>query len=176
MSDVVQPDPSEVGQASAFWKLCRLLGNRATVDAEDPGFDESSVEQILLAQDEEEMWESDDRGPLGGRDLAGIAQIVQGVEVKFSRDNVDIRSPFKDPETGRRFYLLITSIYMGGGGKTFGVEKGEKFVWNTSAPRIVAKLTWMELNGVLDQREVVIDATNIGGGQQVLKLRKIRDL
>jgi hypothetical protein len=160
----------EVTPPTPFWKLCRLLGARATAEAEN-SFDESSIDAILMAETEEEMWDADERGPLGGRDLEGVLQIIEQVEIKFSRD-AGLSTPFKDPETGKGFYLILTSVRTHFEKKYRpDIGEGQKFVWNTSAPRVVAKIFWLESRGLLDGKRVYIDAVDLGAGQAVLKLK-----
>jgi len=157
---------------SSFEKFCRVMATRAVAETEERSFDETVIEDILTAETEEEMWTADDRGPLGGRDLAGVRMICDKVEVKWS-SNQEIRSPFTDPDSGRVFYLLITSHRTDDAkytGKRPDIKNGDPFQWNTSAPRLVAKLMWLEGHNRLNQ-DVIIESIELGAGQQVLKLR-----
>ncbi len=168
------PDSHEgtVSNMTPFEKFCRVMAGRATLDSAEKTVDYGSIEAILTAETEEEMWTADDRGPLGGRDLAGVVQRVHEIEVKFSSDST-ISSPFFDPETGRNFYLLITSTREDDSkytGKRSDIKQGDKFQWNTSAPRLVSKLMWLEGHERLNQ-PIAIEAIDLGGGQHVLKLR-----
>jgi hypothetical protein len=155
-----------------YEKFCTILAGRATLESEEKNVDYASIEAIITSETEEEMWVADDRGPLGGRDLAGVVQIIEDIQVKWS-NSPTISSPFIDPKTEKALYLLITSTRYDDAkytGKRTDLEQGGKFQWNTSAPRLVAKLIWLEGHDRLHQ-PVAIEATDIGGGQQVLKLR-----
>lgn len=161
-----------ISPTSPFDKFCKVMAGRATLESDEKSFDYASIEAILTAETEEEMWTSDDRGPLGGRDLEGVVQIVEEIQIKWS-NTTGIESPFKDPETGRVFYLLVTSTRHDDSkytGKRPDIKQGDKFQWNTSAPRLVGKLMWLEGHNRLSQT-VVIEAIDLGAGQQVLKLR-----
>lgn len=75
------------------------------------------------------------RGPLGGRDLEGVVMIVEDIQVTWS-NTAGIESPFKDPETGRVFYLLVTSTRHDSSkytGKRPDIDQGAKFQmpWDT---------------------------------------------
>jgi hypothetical protein len=142
------------------------------MESEEKNVDYASIEAIIMAENEIDMWTADDRGPLGGRDLDGVVQIVEDIQVKWS-NSPTISSPFTDPQSGKALYLLITSTRQDDAkysGKRPDLPQGEKFQWNTSAPRVVAKLMWLEGHDRLHQ-SVCIQATDIGGGQFVLKLR-----
>lgn len=160
---------------SPFERFCVTMAGRATLESEEKSFDYGAIEAIIMAETEEEMWTADDRGPLGGRDLAGLVQIVEDVQVKWSNSST-VDSAFKDPATGRNFYLLITSTRHDDA-KYSGIHpeihQGDKFQWNTSAPRVVGKLMWLEGHGKLAQ-PVTIESIDLGGGQQVLKLRAVQ--
>lgn len=158
-----------VQQPTAFWKFCRLLGNMATVD-------EGGIEAILLADSEDEMWEADNRGPsVGGNKLNGVQMIMLSVEVKFSRSDDAMRSVFIDPETKRPFYILVNAMRTDDDPRYLPeIKGGDKFVFNTSAPRLVAKIIWLEQHGTLSDNVVMVEEIDLGGGQGVLKLHRVR--
>lgn len=164
--------PDKVTPLGAFEKTLRLLAGRATIEEGEKTVDYGSFESIITAETEEEMWTADDRGPLGGRDLAGVVMRVDVIDVKWS-NSPDIQSPFKDSESGKNIYLLITATRVDDSkytGKRPDIRQGDTFQWNTSAIRLVAKLLWLEGHEKLSQ-PVVIEAVELGGGQAVLKLR-----
>lgn len=143
------------------------LLNRMALEAtqEDDTFPSPMVDgvvKILTAETEEEMWNADDLAQTGGRDLADVEQILLAYAVKWST-NPDIGSAFIDPDTGRRMYLLVRSAR---------IETGDEFVWNTSAPLLVGKILWLADRDKLPAN-VVIRARDLGGGQQVLRLKPI---
>jgi hypothetical protein len=179
MADLSRPSAQEgtVEQPSAFWKFCRLLGSRATVEAEDSSFDETAIEAILLADTEDEMWEADNRGPIGGNKLQGVEMQLLEVEVKFSRSSGnEMRSVFIDPETGRPFYILVTAVRIDDDPRyNPAIKQNDKFVFNTSAPRLVSKIVWLEQHGILSETVVMVEGIELGGGQEVLKLHPVRN-
>jgi len=152
-------------------RLMSLMSGRAHLDeSETPTANYDQLDAILTAESEDEMWDADDRGILGGRDLAGIAMRVMRFDVKYGNRD-DVSSPFVDP-TGRKMYLLIDSVRISerANRQDKGPQPGELFTWNTSAPRIVGKLFWLEQNNKLPA-EVLIEAIQLGGSQAVLKLK-----
>jgi hypothetical protein len=144
------------------------------MESEEKNVDYGSIEAIIMAESEDDMWIADDRGPLGGRDLAGVVQVIEDVQVKWSTSPTT-SSPFIDPQSGRGLYLILTSTRQDDAkysGILPNLLQGEKFQWNTSAPRVVAKVMWLEGHDRLHQ-PVAIEAIDIGGGQFVNKLRPV---
>lgn len=154
----------QVATQQAFRQLLQKMALTASMDREDGNSVSSqvnSVEAILNAETEEEMWEADERGPLGGRNLPDVEQEIFDFTVKYSRD-AEMQTIFVT-EDGKRMYLMVSARRL---------DTGEEIVWNTSAPLIVAKIFW------LDQRNkfpypCVIRATDLGGGKAVLKLKPV---
>lgn len=176
MSSVSKKTTSEPAELTPFQRECLALAGRAVLEAERDNTDyaEDAVMAILSAESEEKMWTADDQGPMGGRDLAGIQMYVQELQVTFS-DKTDMQSTFRDPETGRGMFLWVTAIRYDNpkfNGIHKDIQAGDKFRWNTSAPRLMAKLLYLERENRLDQ-PVVIETTDIGAGQVVLKLRAV---
>jgi hypothetical protein len=146
---------------------------------EDGNFGGDDLNAILSAETEEEMWEADERPPLNFQHLAGCELSVLDFDVKFSRGDSEIQTPFITPD-GKKMYLLVKCVRLSGGnGKIFRLpEIGEVFTANTSARFIVAKL-WRALTmGLINANtgqtlQCMVQATDLGGGQAVLKLRPI---
>jgi hypothetical protein len=131
------------------------------------GISDAQLSAILEAESEEEMWEADARGPLGGRDLADVEMQVLGWTVKLSDDS-DIQTPFHSGDRG--MYLMIDAIRLDYRATVKPeIQIGELIQWNTSAPLLVAKLYWLRTHNQIPSA-VVIRSTKIGGGKEVLKL------
>jgi hypothetical protein len=147
-------------------RFIQLL-DRMAVEAtqEDPEFGSPTVTsmlKILDASTEEEMWEADELGQTGGRDLVDVEMEIRAYQVKWS-ERGDIDSPFRDRESGRKMYLLIKSAKL---------ENGDEIVWNTSAPLLVGKILWLADREMLPC-QAVIRGTDLGAGQALLKLKPI---
>lgn len=164
-SDQVEPAAQgAVAKHQAFMQMLQKMDLTATMDDDkDGGFQAQigSIEAILSAETEEEMWDADERGPLGGRNLPDVEQTILDFTVKYSRD-ATMRTVFVTSD-GKRMYLLVSAKRL---------DTGEEIVWNTSAPLIVAKIMWLDQRGKLPY-DCVIRATDLGGGQAVLKLKPI---
>jgi hypothetical protein len=144
-----------------------LLG-RMEIEAteEDPSFLSpmiTSMQKILTAESEEDMWEADELDQTGGRDLGDIEQRILAYQIKYSMAmDSDIKSAFIDSK-GRGMYLLVRSARL---------DNGEEFVWNTSAPLIVGKILWLADRSKLPH-ECVIREVPLGGGRKVIKLKPV---
>lgn len=190
MADKAQNPPAEMeptldgriaGTPPAVTRLILKMSGRAELEADSPGIGDDQLAAILNAENEAAMWDADERGPLGGRDLAGMHMEIHDLSVKFSRGNTnasgeEIRSRFVDSQ-GRKMYVLVDAVRCD---DTPGLypkirlpEVGTMFQWNTSAPFLVAKLFWLEEHSRFPGARVVIQATDIGGGQTVLKLKPL---
>ncbi len=153
-----------------FEKFCATMAGRASLESEESNADIGGIEAIIMAETEEEMWNADDRGVLGGRDLAGVVMVVEDIQVKYS-NREGLSSPFADPGSGKGLYLLVTATRYDDPkytNKRPDIKQGDKFQWNTSAPRLVTKLLWLEAHDRLHQN-VTIEEIQLEVGA-VLKL------
>jgi len=164
--------PAQVSKASrpiqsmppAFIQLLDRMALEAT--QEDPEFGSptvSSMLKILESATEDEMWEADELGQTGGRDLRDIEMEIRSYAVKWSAGGGDISSAFRDRESGRQMYILVKSVRL---------DNGEEFIWNTSAPLLVGKIFWLADRGMLPA-QCVIRGTDLGAGAWLLKLKPI---
>jgi hypothetical protein len=163
--------PASVSKASGaiqsmpprFIQLLDRMALEAT--QEDPEFGSPTVTsmlRILEAKTEQDMWDADELGQTGGRDLVDVEMEIRAYAVKWS-DRSDISSPFRDRDTGRTMYLLLKSAKL---------EDGQELIWNTSAPLLVGKIFWLADREMLPA-QCVIRATDLGAGQALLKLKPI---
>jgi hypothetical protein len=156
-----------VQERAMFTRLLRDLSTRAEIDANESRGDRATVatiEAILSAAesgDETAIWEAGEFINVGGRDLADVEQEVLSFTVKFGNRD-DVESVFMDSE-GRKFFLLITSRRL---------DTGEEFIWNTSAPDIVAKLIAFERIGKLPLQCKIV-AIPLGGARTFLRLKAV---
>lgn len=152
----------------AFQALIQRMSMSADIDStEQTGSTEMTVEKIVTAESEAEMWEADELGLIGGRDLIDKEMRVESFLTRFSNSKVGpdgetIISKFVDA-AGRGMYLLVTSVLL---------ESGEEVVWNTSAPSVVSKLIWLDENNALP-KDCVIRGKDLGGGQTYLTLKPV---
>lgn len=162
----------EVANRTAFQRLISTMGEMAELESDTPGMGESSMEAILLAETEDEMWAADDRGPLGGRDLAEVELEIHGFTVKRSRRNRDdIKTVFVD-EAGHKMYLMVSATRISQSPERPDIAVGDLVEFNTSAPLLVLKLFWLRNHDKIPV-ECVIRGTDLGEGQTVLKLKPI---
>lgn len=178
------PDDSTTGAISALpphQRMIREMASMATLEDAAERFLGDELDRILEAENESDMWESDDFPQYNAKVLSGCEIEIISFAVKFSRgDNEEIQSVFVDPETGKQMYLLITATRLNDTGKNKRTmrlpEIGTEFVWNTSAPRIVTKFWWLLKNGHFDNHATVkarIEGTDLGGGKSVEKLKPL---
>lgn len=190
-SDDAAPDGviTSVQARNPFTLMISGMALEATMETEQEAFagDDINLTAILTAETDDEIWDADERGPLGFRDLAGCEIEILALDVKFSRNATrpggdEIKSVFVDPETGRQMYLLLTCVRTAETGdeskKIRLPEIGEQFQANTSARYLVAKLWRFYQLGRIDPSSGArlagrIRATDLGGDQAVLKLRPI---
>ena len=165
-----------VERPDAMARLIALMSGRAEMESNDvSGSTVKNVNDILLAEDESAMWDADDRASIGGRDLNGVIQRITGITVKYgtgaTSDGEEMKSIFID-RAGRTMYVLVRATRMDrpSPSKLPNVATGEEFEWNTSAPRLVAKLFWLEQHDKFPVN-VVVEATDLGAGKAVTKLR-----
>jgi hypothetical protein len=166
----------------AVMDMLRKMEQAATVDAGDSGqaFAGDDIASILLAETEEQMWESDELPGFNAKVISGCELEIHGFEIKFSNSvSQEISTMFIGPETGRKMYLLVHSARLNRAGneqKYKLPEVGEEFVWNTSARYIVGKLFWMWQHGYFANGGTVkcrIQGTDLGDGKSVEKLKEL---
>lgn len=163
-------DLSAVNEPRAFDRLLQQMSMTAEIDSTEEnssGSTAATVEKVITAETEEDMWDAEELGLTGGRDIVDVEMQVLSYLVRFSTNRTspsgeEIQSAFMDRE-GRGMYLLVTSVRL---------ENGEEFVWNTSAPAIVSKLIWLYENGRLP-KECVVKGKDLGGGKTYLSLKPI---
>jgi len=190
-----QPDESgaieitDMQPPTPFTQMIAAMSVEATMETETVfAGDDANLIAILNADDDDEIWDADERGPLGFRDLAGCEIAITDMQVKFSRggvrpDGEEIKSIFVDPSNGRQMYLLCTMHRIADTGdedKRINLPPiGESFQANTSARYLVAKLwRFYQLGKIDPQRgaalECRVKGIKLGDGQQtVLKLRPV---
>lgn len=179
-SKPARAESGKVMAPTAFEILCREMGFRAKVE-DDGSANAAAVQQleaILNAESEEDMWDADERAQIGGRDLVDVEMTIYGFSVKYGSGGADddedsVNSFFKDPETGKQMYVLVEAARTGripSSNKLALPEVGEKFVWNTSARLLVAKLFWLDRNAKIPVSAVIRDV-KLPGKRAVLKLK-----
>jgi hypothetical protein len=174
----------EVQRTSPVAQMIRAMAMDATMDTEAV-FQGDDILGILSAENEEDMFEADMRGPLNFQDLGDCELCITNVQVKYGRprteDEDEIKTMFVDPETGRQMYLMVNMHRISdAGGKRDRVlpKVGEEFQANTSARFVVSKLWWLYTRGLIDASagksyEVRVDSTELGSGRAVIKLDRV---
>lgn len=174
---------TDVSRVTPFMRAIRAMAQEATVEPDDQQFtgDDVAINAMLTAETDDEIWDADERGPLGFRDLAGCEIAILDVQVKLSRGGNDIKTVFVTPE-GKQMYLLATCVRLNVTGDEDArirlPEIGEVFQANTSARYTVMKIWAFYLKGRISpvtgaQLECRVKAIDLGEGQAVVKLRPI---
>lgn len=165
-------------------QMVRAMAMDATMDVETE-FTGDDILGILNAETEDEMWEADQQGLINFQILGDCELAIESVQVKFGRPRdageEEIKTMFKDPETGRQMYVLVNCHRISDAGAKRGIvlpKVGESFQANTSARFVVAKLWWLVTHGLIDAEagktyEVRVIATELGNGRAVIKLDKV---
>lgn len=178
--DITTPANGTVEKANAFQLLVRKMAGMATLAEKSGVVTGEDIIPILTAENEDEMWDADERARYNAKTLSGCALQIIGFDVKFSDGSDEsINTPFIDPATGKQMYLLVSAFRINKSGEkkeTRLPELGEVFTWNTSARNIVGKLFWMLNHGWFDPGatpvRLVIEGTNLGGTKSVEKLKR----
>jgi hypothetical protein len=167
-----------VQHTSPIRRMLGAMAMDATMDT-DSAFTGDDIMGIIEAETEAEMFDADQQGPLNFQHLGGCELAIYDVAVKFGRGgNDDIKTMFIDPDSGKQMYLWITAARISDAGNKSTVKLpgvGEQFNASTSARYVVAKLWWLSTHGKIDRDaglsyEVKVEATDLGGGQAVIKL------
>lgn len=162
----------------AVLQMLHWLENVATEDTENQTFSGDDIASIILAENEQTMWEADELQRLNAKILSGCEMDIFGFQVKFSNDP-EIASGLIGPTNRRKMYLLVSSARLNDAGQTNLYKLpnvGEEFVWNTSARFIVGKLYWLATHGHFDNGGAVrakIVGTELTGGKSVEKLKSL---
>lgn len=173
-------EPSNVATQTPFQRMIRAMEMDATAEVEAGNFTGDDLNAILSAETEEELWEAGEQGPLNAQHLAGCELAIVDVRVKYSRGESDILTPFVTPD-GRKMYFLVNAYRLSDAGKKAPIvlpAVGEIFEFNTSARFLATKIWAFYTRGYINPDtgktlECAIHETDLGGGQAVLKLRKL---
>lgn len=174
---------TDVRASTPFQQMLRAMEMEATTEVENAQFNGDDLNGILSAESDEDIWESDERGPLNATHLAGCELALINVQVKFSRAGRSdaITSSFVT-SNNRKMYLIVTAVRLSEAndkGKVIRLpEVGEVFEFNTSARYLTTKIWAFYLKGRINpdtgaQLECAIRETDLGDEQAVLKLRPI---
>lgn len=174
--------PGKAGQIqspTAFSRLVRQLSLEAEIDSAESKGNASTiqtVERILTAENDEDIWNAGDLANIGGRNLVDVEMTVTDFTVKYGNRD-DVESVFMD-DNGRKFFLLVQAAIIGipsTDAQEFGrppLEIGQEIVWNTSAPDIVPKLVAFRDRNKFPL-DCVIRALDLGGGRHYLRLKPV---
>lgn len=183
MAGKTQPATQATGQIqspTAFQLLIRKMAQMATLEETmGTGTGNEDISRILEAEDEEEMWDSDELAKWNATKLSGCHLQTLGFAVKFSPANEDIKTAYIDPETGQQMFLLIQSFRVNNNGNTKEYNLppvGEVFTWNTSARTIVPKLFWMLSHGWFDTDAKPVRFAIVGTKTKAGSVEKLKPL
>lgn len=181
--DLTVTEPSNVVKATPFQIMLRAMAMDATADAESNTFSGDDLNAILTAENESDIWDADERGPLNFQHLADCEIAIMDVNVKYSRGtNTEIQTPFivkDDKGNSRKMYLLVKCVRLSDAGEKKHLRLpavGEVFEANTSARFVAAKIWAFYIKGYINPDtgktlECVVKEIDLGGDQAVLKLR-----
>lgn len=169
----------EIQTPTPFHRLIRQLSLEAEIDSADSKGSASTistVERIMSAASDDDVWNAGDLANIGGRNLVDVEMQVVDFIVKYGNRD-DVESVFMD-NNGRKLFLLVSSTIIGlpdADPTEFGrppLSIGDTIVWNTSAPDIVPKLvSFRDRNRF--PLDCVIRALDLGGGKHYLRLKPV---
>lgn len=169
----------EVIPPTLFQSLLRKMSLDAEIDAAENRGNSATlatVERILTAETDEDIWNAGDLANIGGRNLVDVEMTVYDFAVKYGNRD-DVESIFTDG-TGRKYFLLVTAVVNSipaDDPQEFNrppLELGQEIVFNTSAPDIVPKL-YAFRDRERFPLECVIRALDLGGGKHYLRLKPV---
>jgi hypothetical protein len=163
-----------------FQRMIRHMEMDATMDVEEGRFSGDDLNEILSAETEEDLWAAGEAGPLNAQHLAGCELALTDLQVKYSRGESDIATPFVSGD-GKKMYFLITAHRISDAGEKAHLrlpKVGQDFQFNTSARFLAAKVWMFYSRGYFGgdsgkSFECAVHETDLGGGTGVLKIRPI---
>lgn len=171
----------------AFSRMIRDMAALATAENEEESVSSNreALAAIYNANTDDDVWDADSVGPINAQVLGGCELDIYDLQVKYSRGREDgekIKTPWVSAD-GKQMYAIVTAtrISKAGEKKLFRLpEVGETFQFNTSAQFLFAKLFTFYVRGKFgagtgNVLRAAIQATDLGGGQAVLKLVRIPD-
>jgi hypothetical protein len=172
-----------IAKPTPFQIMIRAMAMDATAD--DGSFSGDDLNAILSAETEDELWESDERPPLNFQHLAGCEIEILDFSMKFSRTNdPKMKTPFvwvDEQDNSRKMYVIAKCVRLSDAGDKKLIRLpgvGEVFEANTSARFVVTKMWRAMTMGLINANngkglQCVVQETDLGDGQGVLKLRPI---
>lgn len=171
--------PASVATPTPFHRMIRAMDMEATVD--ESNFQVlDSINAILAAEEDEEIWDADEMGILNFQHLAGCDILITDVHVKYGASVSDIVTPFQ--YEGKKMYLLLTVIRTSKETEHPEIrlpDPGEPFTVNTSATYIVPKVWAFYTKGRINpdtgaKLAAYVKSISLDGGKAVIKLRPSR--
>jgi hypothetical protein len=148
-------------------KFHSFMLQRARDEKESSGSDamDSQLAAMIDAVEgsQQDVWDSDARGTIQGRDIPGIELTVHSMNVHES-NRADI-------ENGHGYFITAPCTCLGGPSAlmaAYGLAPGSDFVLSTGAPLVVGKIRVFEARGELPVSGVLVGIK--GGAGTVLKL------
>jgi hypothetical protein len=165
---------------SPFQRMIRAMDMEATADEESNFVVLDTVNAILDAESDEEIWEADERGALNFQHLAGCDILITDVHVKYGAGTSDIQTPYVWED--KKMYLLVTVVRTSAATERPEIrlpEPGEAFTINTSATYVVPKIWAFYTKGKINpdtgaKLACYVKSVPLDGGKAVIKLRPPR--
>lgn len=162
-----------------YQRMIASMANNATAAEANDSFTGDQLSGIWNAETEDDIWDADMAPPLNAQHLAGCELKLHELQVKYSRGQSDFDTPYVTSD-GKKFYVMITAERISLAGKNQRLmrlpEIGERFSFNTSAAYLTAKLYTFWSRGFFGggkSMTALIQATDLGEGQAVLKLARL---
>lgn len=183
--DQTVTEPTSIAPATPFYRMVRAMDMEATADEESNFLALESVNAILSAEEDADIWDADERGPLNFQHLAGCDIRITDVHVKYSRSTT-INTPYAvtdDHGATKKMYLLVTVVRTSAETEMPLIrlpEPGEAFQVNTSAQFVVPKIWAFYVKGRINPDNGASLAAYVksipldDSGQKVIKLRPPR--
>lgn len=161
-----------------YQRMITAMAHNATEATGNDAFTGDQLSAIWEAETEDDLWDADMQPPMSGQHLAGCELRFHDLAVKFSNSNNDFDTPYVAPD-GKKFYILVTAERISDAGKYVRRIKlpavGERFMFNTSAAWLTAKLYTFWSRGSFGNgksMDGMIQATELSEGE-VLKLARL---
>lgn len=173
-------ESASVATPTPFYRMIRAMDMEATADDESNFQVLDSINAILAAEEDEEIWDADEMGILNFQHLAGCDILITDVHVKYGAAVSDISTPYV--YEGKKMYLLVTVVRTSKETEHPEIrlpDPGEPFTVNTSATFIVPKIWAFYTKGRINpatgaKLAAYVKSIPLDGGKAVIKLRPAR--
>lgn len=162
-------------RGEAFNRLITTMSQRAVLESSTGNSSQMDMVARIMLADEGEFWDADEKSSIGGRDLSGVEMTIHAFLTRKSRGTGPKNNVFRDPTDHSGLYVEVTATRLSTAGELSPslVAPGDEFVWNTSAPAVVAKLFRIEQTDNGFPVDCFIQSIDLGDGTATIKLKQL---